>query len=382
MSELRILHITPWFKSDQNPSFAPFISDQILALQEYSFNEVLHLEIDQESNGCLPYFESNEYFLGEIKIHRTRFKNFPKIWRVYEILCSYLIDKHLADFNEKYDIVNFFIAYPTAIQLGKYIEKYPDLVFTITEHWSAYHFGFNLSKGNSGRRRIENIFKNNIPLFVVSNSLGKDIQKFCSCEIPYRVIPNIVDTSVFGYRLKKQTGEFWITSINGWSEMKNPFVLMRAFKMILSEIPQCRLIFGGGGNLLSDMKLFSEEQNINDKTSFTGVLDKIAVAKLLSNSDVYCQCSNYETFSIICAEALCSGVPVVASNVGGIKDFVNSKNGILLDSFEPQDWANAILHVIRNKSNYDLKNNSAEIQNKYSSEAVGKLFYENLRELM
>ena len=41
-------------------------------------------------------------------------------------------------------------------------------------------------------------------------------------------------------------------------------------------------------------------------------------------------CSEYETFSVVCAEALCCGTPVIASRVGGIPEYIHSGNGILI----------------------------------------------------
>jgi len=63
---------------------------------------------------------------------------------------------------------------------------------------------------------------------------------------------------------------------------------------------------------------------------------------------------------------LCVQYAVVATNIGGMKDFINPENGILVDSIEPEDWAKAIIYIIENIETYDMKKNSEDIKQKYS----------------
>lgn len=375
---LRILHITPWFKSNEKPNNTPFIYNHIKALQSFLVNHVLHIDIDENSRGAIPIIKYNEYTFEKIKTHHFYFKNFPQKWKLYELLGYWKIKRFLKIHYKEYDIINFYIAYPTAIYIDKFKKKYPNLIFTITEQWSAYHIGFSLPKKSKGRKRIENIFNYPHQLFVVSDALGKDIQNFCSKPIPYKIIPNIVDTEFFNYIPKRKDTNFVISSINSWSAMKNPFVLINAFKIVLSKLPNCKLILGGGGNILTEMKNLASELNLTDKIEFTGPLSKTEVANTLLKSNVYCQSSNYETFSVICIESLAAGTPVVATNIGGMKDYINETNGLLVDDFDPQKWANAMIYVLEHLDQYDGKLFSDTIKTKYNATAIGQLFYDQL----
>lgn len=381
MDNLKILHITPWLKSERTPLIAPFVLDLVRSLQPFAYNEILHIEIDETKTGIFPRIKFEQEKNGTININRVRFINFPNKWRVYELLCYYYINRFLTNNYKRFDVVNFYIAYPNATFIKKFIRKFPQILFTIYEVWTAYRNGFNLPKTSPGRKRIENIFSENPNLFVISTAQGEDIQSFCSQPVKFEVVPGIVDTSIYKFNSQIATNEYQISSINWWSAMKNGDVLIRAFKLVSQKLPHSRLVLGGGGYLLNSMKSLATELAIDHKIDFTGPLTKNQVAEILTNSHVYCQSSIYETFSVICIDALCSGTPVIATNIGGMKDFINPGNGLLVNSMEPSDWANAILKLIENLKTYDTKTNSEIIKEKYSPEKVGELFYEKIQKL-
>jgi glycosyltransferase involved in cell wall biosynthesis len=382
MNQLRILHITPWFKSPRHPSKAPFVLDHVISLQPFAYNEILHIEIEEVKNGILPIIKHEKETVKNITINAYRFLNFPNAWKVYELLCFLHISRFIRKNKDRFDIVNFYIAYPNAVFIQKFIKKYPKLIFTIYDVWSSYHFGFHLPKNSKGRKRIENIFSCDPNLFVISSATGKDIQNFSSKDVKYEIIPGIVDSAIFNHQPKESSGNYTISSINSWSKMKNPDVLIRAFKMVSETLPNCNLILGGGGDKLESMKTLVKEFGLSSRVEFPGILTKNEVAKILSKSNVYCQSSNYETFSLICVEALSSGTPVVATNIGGMKDFITPENGVLVDSMEPAAWATAILNVFENLEKYDMKKQSDIIKLKYSSDAVGRIFYNKLLKLI
>ena len=142
------------------------------------------------------------------------------------------------------------------------------------------------------------------------------------------------------------------------------------------------MVLGGNGSMLNDMKRLVSELDLNERVNFTGRLSKDEVVNVLHSCNLYCQSSSYETFSVICAEALMTGTPVVVSNVGGVREFVNEFNGVLVDKLEVPDWTMALESCY---SNYD-KFNKNEISNqcieKFNSESVGKLYYSELMKVV
>src|SRR5687768_2785659 len=102
-------------------------------------------------------------------------------------------EKYLEATIEKFDVINFYIAYPNGLVIKDFIARYPHKSFAVTEQWSAYHYAFGLPATSRGRKRIEKIFDNNITLAVVSSSLGEDIRAFTGKKLDYSVIPAIIE---------------------------------------------------------------------------------------------------------------------------------------------------------------------------------------------
>jgi glycosyltransferase involved in cell wall biosynthesis len=375
MNKLRVLHIVPWFPNPSNKTEGIFIAEHIKALNEHCTNLVLHIQFGIKKNIEQDSFEN-------VKIERLTLKPLVNKWILKEKIAEKAITKYLKLERSNFDVINFYITYPNAIGINKMKDKFPELKFCMVEQWSAFHTHFNLSKGSKGRIRIENIFNNNIPLYTVSKALGKDIQNFISnTQRKFDVIPNCINVDVFTFKEKSNREYFTFTSINNWSRMKNPFTLIEAFKLLSKELMNIKLVLAGDGVLIPEMKKLVQDLNLTKVVEFKGRVSKNEVATLLHNSNIYCQSSNYETFSAICIEALATGTPVVATNIGGMKDFINKTNGFLVDDLKAENWFYTLKSSYLNYSKFNKKQISNECIKQFNSKSVGKLFYSKLVEV-
>src|SRR5690606_1021876 len=98
-----------------------------------------------------------------------------------------------------------------------------------TEHWSAYHFNFNV-KNDRKLFRVKRIFSQQIPVIAVSRALIDDIQNFARrTDFRGYIVPNVVDTAVFrfrGIRCQESTSFFMVSQ---WKWPKDPFTIIHAF---------------------------------------------------------------------------------------------------------------------------------------------------------
>lgn len=375
MSKLRALHITPWFPKKGKTLEGIFIAEHIKALNTHCDNKVLHIEFGTKKKTETDTFET-------IKVDRLTLKPLFDKWIFKEKLAYKSIVKYLKANHQKFDVINFHITYPNAIYINKIVKLFPNIKFCMTEHWSAYHTEFNLPKNNKGRKRIENIFNNSIPLFTVSNALGKDIQNFIgNTNRSFEVIPNCINTDVFKYKTKVKTQEFIFASINNWSVMKNPIVLINAFSILQKSYDNVKLVLDGDGVLIKEMKQLVLDLKLESFVDFKGRISKTEVVDVLQQSNVYCQSSNYETFSAICIESLATGTPVIATKIGGMVDFINDTNGILVNDLEVNSWFNALEKMYLNYNQYNKKQIAEDCKSKFNSKAVGELYYSKLMDV-
>lgn len=123
---------------------------------------------------------------------------------------------------------------------------------------------------------------------------------------------------------------------------KNPFHLLNAYERL--ELPQKALIFVGNGNLKDDLSGHVAKHEI-ENVYFSGFQDRSGVAKFYAISDVMVLPSERETWGMVINEAMCFGLPVIASDaVGASEDMVlHGQNGFCYASGDDD----ALLQSIR-----------------------------------
>jgi len=82
--------------------------------------------------------------------------------------------------------------------------------------------------------------------------------------------------------------------------------------------------------------------------------------------------SNYENMPCVILEALCSGLPVISSNVGGIAEIINESNGYLVSSKNEQSLYEAMIFLLKNYQQFNLVKISDDASNLSSYKTIGK----------
>ena len=101
------------------------------------------------------------------------------------------------------------------------------------------------------------------------------------------------------------------------------------------------------------------------------IIDEQELKTTLAAADVALMPSTYESFGLVCAEALSAGTPVIASQVGGVPDMVqHGHNGFLLDESDQRKWPRELAHWIRHVAD----NPSGHEQMREQARAAGEAF--------
>ena len=361
---MRVLHITTWYPHQARPFEALWIRRFIESVTPHS--EVYHLSVTACDRFNLKYWKE-----GQVK-HRI-WELPTKRWWFVEIvnlllLASYLLKRRM---RNDFDIINFHIAYPQLVfwSVLKYLVNKPVVV---SEHWSAYHFNFGVT---TKLPLIQQIFKHGLPVITVSNSLAEDIRAFCqTAHLKTYRVPNVVDLNEFQILAEHhpETNVFFMAS--QWKAPKRPHVIINAFARLIRRglYDNYTLRIAGYGPQVTDLKELSVTLGLNEKVVFLGALSAKSMALEMNKCTAFLHCSEYETFSVVCAEALCCGSPVIASNVGGIREFVNASNGVLVSENTEDCWMHSIEHFIYHQ--FDRNAISVSAQNRFSPECVRRQY--------
>jgi len=196
------------------------------------------------------------------------------------------------------------------------------------------------------------------------------------------------DTSEFGkqYAIQnyfQQDEEKVILFVGRLAEKKGVTYLIEAMKDI-----DARLCIVGDGPLMQSLRVQAEPQG--DKIRFLGAKSHVELRNIYASADVFAAPSvtasdgDIEGFGLVLLEAMASGLPVVASNSGGIRDVVRmGENGILVEEKAPKALAVAINRLLEDEAEYNrLAEGGYATAARYDYSEVGKRYAELLLRML
>jgi glycosyltransferase involved in cell wall biosynthesis len=146
-------------------------------------------------------------------------------------------------------------------------------------------------------------------------------------------------------------------------ERKGLTDLLRAFALL--ERGRFELEIVGSGPDAASLQALVGELGLGAEVRFAGALDRDQVADRLRAADLFTLASWEESFGNVFAEALASGLPVVASRVGGIPEFVQDRrHGRLVPPHDPA----ALAHAIRQLADAPAERVEIGIRNRRQAE--------------
>jgi len=130
--------------------------------------------------------------------------------------------------------------------------------------------------------------------------------------------------------------------------------LIEAQSRVRREAPNVRLVIAGDGDLRSALEERADRLGLHDCVTFVGAVDRnevpayFAAADLVAVPSIRHEAGFVEGLGYVALEALASGTPIVASNVGGLPEVVrHGETGVLVEDGSPESLASAILTLSR-----------------------------------
>jgi glycogen(starch) synthase len=220
-------------------------------------------------------------------------------------------------------------------------------------------------------------------IIVTSGSMKAEIQgHFHPPPEKIEIIPNgidprkynaSVDRSAVRGRYGVSPHEKLVLCVGRLVPQKGIEYLIGAVPMIAQRCPETKLIIVGEGWLRGHLERVARSTGHQWRITFTGWIPDHELTALLNSADVLVVPSIYEPFGIVALEGMAAGIPVVASNLGGLAEIVeHDRTGILAYSRNPDSIAWAIDRVLsdRGHSEWLVQNAREMVQKTYSWEAI------------
>ena len=231
-----------------------------------------------------------------------------------------------------------------------------------------------MDKNHVNYSSIKELYSSADLVLGVSNSFCNHLTK--TFDIETKCVGNVVDTSAFTYENKKVEKEFVFVTASRLVPGKSINVLIEAFSRIsISNNNVYLKIIGYGPEKENLIKLVSTKK-IEGKVEFCGTLTKNEINEHYKTAHCFVLPSKSETFGVVYIEAMTSGLPIIATKCGGPEDFINEKNGIMVEVDNVDELTIAMQNMILNYESYNYELISKQAIEKYSPETISKQLIE------
>ncbi len=374
MERKNILWLTSWYPNREDRFDGDFIQRHaraaagennitvIFVKPSLVYDEMVH----ENSDGV---DETTVY----IKIAKGWLKQVPNLYRWRRAFIR-AVAEHI-QLNGIPNLVHVHIPWKAGL-IALYLKKKYGIPFIVTEHWGIYN---DYVEDNFDRRwgivkrLTTRICQESLALVSVSDYLGRAMRQRGLVE-NFTVIPNVVNNELFYLADRHNDHVFTFIHVSNMEDLKNVDGIITAFHLLLETGKRnARLVIAGRYTEAIQQKAASPGLPQNC-ISFTGEIPYPEVARELQRSDCFVLNSYIENAPCVISEALCCGLPVIATNVGGVPEMVNRSNGLLVPPGDVSLLAESMAQMIDNYVTYDRAGIAAAACQRYGFESVAAQF--------
>ena len=369
-----IVFLARWYPHRYDPMFGLFVQrhaeaaalfNDITVIYCHACERLQDYKTTSQQASKFEIIRTNENNVDTIRVYYKKPKN-----KILSLIRFYRANMKALKLCKSADMIHVHILTRLGIiaWIQKKLHKTP---YIITEHWSRYLPGNDFG-GFLRKLFTKIVVRNAETVTTVTENLAIAMKNHGLKNDNYVVLPNVVNLDMF-HISERNNNPCKIIHISCFEDKsKNISGLLESLKIIEEKGIdfQCTLI--GEGLDLELMKEKAQNLQLINKVSFTGLLQGQELADELSSGDFLVLSSNYENMPVVILEALASGLPVVSTNVGGIKEMIDDTKGILVEPKNKEALAEAMIKMIETHKNYDANYLRNSVIEKYGYESVGR----------
>lgn len=322
-----------------------------------------------------------DFFAQNIYYHEVVTPNYPLFqYLPYEsALTSKIVDVAL-HYNLDFIHVHYAIPHASAAVFAKQILKsyHIDLPVITTLHGTDITL---VGKEETFKTVIKYAIEQSDLVTSVSEYLKNATYDFFGIQKNIEVIPNFVSLERFRpkpeirnvYRkLIAPNNEKILIHTSNFRKVKRVQDVLEIYLNVKKQIP-CKLIMVGDGPERTNLEKFVRENQLTQCVIFMGKQEK--VEDILAISDVFLMPSESESFGLAALEAMACGVPVVASNAGGLPEIVHQDfNGFMADVGDIQKMSEFVISLLNEEKYHFYSINAIKTAQNFDENIIVKSY--------
>jgi glycosyltransferase involved in cell wall biosynthesis len=366
-----VLVLPAWYPTAAEPLSGPFVRDHVRAAAAYGHRMVVLVDEGPSADvrGLVRLVEARD---GDVRLVRLTYG--PQAVRLAGVLAALQVARRLSREGTPVDLLHAHIHRMGWVAvLAGFVLRRPVVITENSSEWPR-----RLLTG--GRlRRARFALEHAALVCPVNRRLQEAIEAY-GVRARFRVVPNTVDTTVFHPAADQRGDGTRIINVARHVEIKGLDVLLEAFAAVAASWPEVTLELVGDGPLTADLCRRVDELDLAGRVRFFGVARPGQIADRLRGSDAFALSSHSENMPLAVLEALCCGLPVAATDVGGVPEAVG-EDGCLAPPGDSRALAEAIEDVLSRLPSFDRADIARRAEERWSFEAVGAVWDEIYRSL-
>jgi glycosyltransferase involved in cell wall biosynthesis len=328
-----------WYPSRVSPQSGIFIQRHAEAVAPLVDLAVLYITADAGLTDRAYDIEASADKVGLTV--RVYFRPFPvpfrplrilNVWRYFEAARRGINELRSRWGNP--EIVHLHVSPPWG-QIAALKFLLPRRSFLFTEHWTGYHPANGEFRGFFRKLLTSWVVRRAFAVIPVSRNLH-EVMESHGLHGRFVVIPNAVRTDLFFPATMLGHGSpFTFLHVSRLAPVKNVEGIIRVAAALWQTRHDFRLIVAGEGADRESLERLVRDRSMGKEcVRFVGRKDEIELAEIMRLADCFVLFSNYENLPCVISEAIASGLPVIATRVGGVPEQVVGVEKAMADILE------------------------------------------------
>ncbi len=377
---LHVLHLARWYPNRYDPMFGLFVRRHIQALAP-SVKVALvyaHAVSHHKTEEKYEIENSEEHGFPEIIVHYrmpdhglARVNQLQKSYRFFK--ANYLGIKRAKEMQGNFNLVHVHILTRLGI-IALFLKYFYGIPYVITEHWSRYLPQTGHFKGALRKYFTKIAVKKAAAVTTVTVNLANAMKSHGLQNRHYSILPNVIDPVFFKRFPEKRNNVVHFVHVSCFEDRsKNMSGILRAVKELSQQRIDFRLTLIGEGKDWEKTKNFAQQLQIpKNLIEFTGLLEGENLASKMATGDLLIIFSNYENMPVVINESFALGMPVLATDVGGISEIIDPLKGILIPPNDEKALVSALNDFLDKKQTFDKNHLRTYATQNFSYASVGQ----------